>query len=152
MAGIKENISLFGHGTVEVHDAKTGALLYREDYTNVITDYVRENMILSLKGTPTSWEITHIAIGSDGTAASSSQTALGNELIRSLPTQIIDYTAYQVGYRLFFSASQNNGDTFREIGLFDASTGGNMFARSVSFTPITKNSNITVTFTHKISI
>jgi hypothetical protein len=96
-------------------------------------------------------DVTHVAIGTDGTAATSADTALGAEVLRATPTSVVNYSAVSVGFKLFVSSSQANGDTLREIGLFDASSGGNMMARSVSFMPIVKSSSITVTFTHIIS-
>lgn len=152
MADIKDILALKGYGTIEVHNALNGKLIYTEDYTNVVTNYVRSNVISSLQGTPLNWSITHIGIGSGANGAHPSDTSLQTQIFRAGYTQIVNYTAYQVGFRLFVSASQYNGQTFREIGLFDAATAGNMFARSTSFTPISKNANITVTFTHKISI
>ena len=152
MASLKDIITLKGFGTIEVNDSISGELIYVEDYENVITNYVRSGIITSLKGTPLSWGITHIGIGSGANGAQPTDTTLQTQIFRSLYTQLVDYSAYLVGFKLFVSASQYNGQTFREIGLFDASTGGNMYARSTSFSPISKNANITVTFTHKIGI
>jgi hypothetical protein len=150
MAITHDSIGIRGYGIIEIHDAVTGALLAEQRYDNVIVDYVRAQIVQAFKGAATSLEVTHIAIGTDGTAALRTDTALGAEVIRSVPTAVIDYSAYEVGFKLFLSASQGNGSTFREIGLFDAPSGGNMFARSTSFAPIAKNSAITITFTHII--
>lgn len=149
-AKMGDAIRLHGHGMIEVHDAGTGELLSCERYTNVITDYTRAQIIAALTGTAPSLEVTHIAVGSGGTAALRTDTALETELIRQAPTSVVTYSAYEVGFKLFLSASVGNGSTYREIGLFDASSGGNMYARSTSFTPIAKNSAITITFTHII--
>lgn len=150
MAMTHDAVHLHGHGIIEVHDAATGALLRTERYTNVITDYTRAELIAAFKGVAPSVDVTHIAIGTDGTAAAASDTALGAEVLRDTPTSVVDYSAVEVGFKLFISASVGNGNTFREIGLFDAPSGGNMMARSTSFTPIAKNSAITITFTHII--
>lgn len=146
-----DSIGVCGHGVIEVHDATTGALLDKQVYTNVITNYTRAQLVQAFKGTSVDVGVTHIAVGSDGTAALPTDTALGSEVLRSTPTSIIDYSTMSVGFKLFLSASVGNGTTFREIGLFDDPTAGNMMARSVSFTPIVKNSAITITFTHIIT-
>lgn len=145
---INENIGIHGHGIIEVHDANTGALLRRDTYTNVITNYVRSAFIGAFTGSSVAVGVTHVAIGTDGTAAVAADMALGAEVLRDEPTSIVNYSATSVGFKLFVTASQANGSTLREIGLFDAGSGGNMMARSVSFTPIVKSSSITVTFTH----
>lgn len=142
------SLALWGGGLVEVHDAATGELLHSEAYTNVVTDYTRAQLMQSFKGIVADVGVTHVAVGSDGTAATSADTALGNEVIRQLPTSVVDYSTTEIGWKLFLSASVGNGTTFREIGLFNAASGGDMMARSVSFTPIAKNSSITITFTH----
>lgn len=141
-------LALWGGGIVEVHDAATGELLHREEYTNVITNYARAELMQSFKGIVADVGVTHVAVGSDGTAALPTDTALGNEVVRQVPTTVVDYSATEIGWKLFLSASVGNGTTFREIGLFNAASGGDMMARSVSFTPIAKNSSITITFTH----
>lgn len=151
MAITNDTIGIYGHGLVEVHDAKTGALLRSERYTNIITDYVREALVGAFTGASVDVDVTHVAIGTDGTAATSADTALGAEVLRATPTSMVNYSAVSVGFKLFVSSSQANGDTLREIGLFDAASDGNMMARSVSFMPIVKSSSITVTFTHIIS-
>jgi hypothetical protein len=148
MPNTTDTISLHGHGVIEVRDAVTGALIDRQTYTNVITDLARAQIMQGFKGATVDIEVTHIAIGTDGTAAVASDTALGAEVLRSTPTSVIDYSATEIGWRLFVSASTGNGNTFREIGLFNDPSTGTMFARSVSFTPIAKNSAITITFTH----
>lgn len=149
--GTTDSVQVHGYGLVEVHDVYTGELIDKQIYKNVITNYTRGQLVQAFKGASVAVDVTHIAVGSSGTAALPTDTALGAEVIRSAPTSIIDYSVTSVGFKLFLSASVGNGTTFREIGLFDAPSGGNMMARSVSFTPIAKNSGITITFTHIIS-
>ena len=145
---MNETIALRGHGTIEIHDAFTGDLISCESYTNVITDYTREQIIGAFTGAAVGVGITHVAIGSSATPASADQTALIAEVYRATPTSVINYNSVSIGFKLFISASMLNGDTLREIGLFDDGTAGNMMARSVSFTPVLKSSAIIVTFTH----
>lgn len=150
MAITNDMINLHGHGIVEVHDAITGELLHSEAYTNVITLYASTQIIRSFRGNGLPIGVTHIGIGTDGTTPIATDTALGAEVLRAVPTSQVEYSATEIGFKLFVSASQVNGSTLREIGLFDAASAGNMMARSTSFTPIVKNSSITVTFTHII--
>jgi hypothetical protein len=150
MAITHDTVGIHGHGLIEVHDAATGELLHSQRYTNVITNYARTQIIRSFRGNGLPITVTHIGIGTSGTAPLATDTALGNEVYRAVPTSQVDYSPTELGFKLFVSASQANGSTLREIGLFDASSGGNMMARSTSFTPIAKNASITVTFTHII--
>jgi hypothetical protein len=145
---IQDDLQINGYGVVEVRDADTGGIIYTERYTNVITDLTRARIMARFKGNNGTLTITHVAIGTSATTPTAADTALGAEVLRAVPTSVIDYSATEIGWRLFVSASMGNGSTLREIGLFNGASGGDMFARSTSFTPIVKNSSITVTFTH----
>jgi hypothetical protein len=152
MAMTKDTIKVIGYGKIEIHDAVTGDLIDSEHYTNVVTDFVADQVMQAFKGGSVAGiEVVSIGIGTDGTAATAADTALGNQVIREVPTSVIDYSTTEIGWRLFISASMGNGSTFREIGLFNDPSGGDLIARSTSFTPILKNSAITITFTHILS-
>lgn len=145
---LQDDITVEGYGIVDVRDAATGDLIYTETYRNIVTNLTRARIMARFKGNNGTLTITHVAIGTDGTTPTAADTALGAEVLREAPTSVIDYSTTEIGWRLFVSASMGNGNTLREIGLFSAASGGDMFARSTSFSPISKNASITVTFTH----
>ena len=84
-------------------------------------------------------DLSHIAIGTDNTAAAVSQTALQNESAREAATY-----AHTTGTKTFsmaatFAAGTGTG-AIVEAGLFNASSGGTMFNRVV-FAAINKGAN-----------
>lgn len=97
----------------------------------------------------------YIAIGDDNTAPDISDTALGNELLRkSLDVDSIKDTGdgtYRFQMRI--ALSEANSEILREIGIFDQATiGGNMGARELLNTEITKTSDIEVVIILQIKI
>ncbi|MBF0192261.1 MAG: hypothetical protein HQL99_14140 [Magnetococcales bacterium] len=75
--------------------------------------------------------ITHMAIGSDSTAANLNDTALGAELARvPITTSGGVVTGDSIVFMGQFPAGVGIG-TVHEVGIFDASTGGNLVARNV---------------------
>jgi hypothetical protein len=145
---INDNIRLEGLGYIEIHDAETHQLLDRIHYKNAVTDYTREEIFKLFLGDAADLEVTHVGIGTGTTAATPADTALEAQVLRLPYTSRIPASPTEVRYKLFLSASVGNGNTFSEIGLFTAETGGNMIARSTGFTPVEKTSLVTITFTH----
>jgi hypothetical protein len=89
--------------------------------------------------------LAHIAFGDGSTAYDSSDTALGNEDRRQgSPT----YTQVSTGIvRVGVSISPDaSSHTLREVGIFDAGAGGNMWARFVT------DSNETISITEEVRI
>jgi hypothetical protein len=84
---------------------------------------------------------THGAIGTDNTPASSSDTALYNEVFRD---SIDDFDSSATGtavVELRVLTNEANGNTIQEVGWFNASSGGTMWARNV-INAINKTSDI----------
>lgn len=74
---------------------------------------------------------THIAIGTSGTAANPEDTALGNEIARVAISSKEFLSPDVISFVGTINTNTANGQTIREIGLFNASTGGTMFSRVV---------------------
>ena len=72
---------------------------------------------------------THIAVGDDNTTPTTGDTTLGNELLRIAFTDTTGPTngVYTMSMRI--STTQLNGNTIREIGVFNAASGGTMLTR-----------------------
>ena len=70
----------------------------------------------------------YIALGTDSTAVTDADTALGGEVFRKALTirQPADDTLL---YQLYLDTTEANGNNLYELGLFAESTGGTMFAR-----------------------
>lgn len=72
---------------------------------------------------------TYMAFG-DGTAtANPTDTAMGNELGRYQVTNV-QRTGQEVKYTYTLNTTQLNGNDIKEIGLFDASSSGNLYSRA----------------------
>jgi len=92
--------------------------------SSVITDWALELLSETIEA-----ECTHLAVGTDGTATSGSDTALKSEVGSRVALSVTD-----LGDGVFYvSATWTNGtgseQTIREYGIFDADSGGNMVAR-----------------------
>lgn len=75
-------------------------------------------------------DASHLALGDDGTAASASDTGLTNEVYREAVDTTTDATR-DLETETLLDENEGNGNTFREVGLVSASTGGTFFNHSV---------------------
>ena len=82
--------------------------------------------------------MSHLAVGSDNTPATSSDNALGSEIARVAVTSATS-AGGAVTYTTTFSAGVGTG-TLQEAGLFNQNSGGTMLARTV-FSTITKGAS-----------
>ena len=132
--------------TVEVI-TDNGTTVFEQD--NVVTNNGVAR-IAAVWAADSSTTPTHIGIGTDNTAAATTDTALGAEVDRNVI--LTDFASGAVAtFKAFFSKSEANGNTIAEVGMFDAASGGTMFCRSVLASSIvkdaTKSINITWTIT-----
>ena len=135
----------------------TGVLSYRlepdgpwYEVENKVTVNYRPVMAKSMAGKP---GITYIGFGSSATAATKDDTSITP--ITGLPRQAISYItaatdSFTVAYNM--PSGVGNGVTMKEAGLFDSSTGGNMFARIVLSPAIVKTNAIAPFFKWKITL
>lgn len=89
--------------------------------------------------------ITHFAIGTSATAVVNTQTALVAQVLRDSVTRFIVDTA-KLTVQYFLGPNVLNGNTLREIGLFNANVAGDMHARHVLASEIVKTSSKAVAF------
>lgn len=101
----------------------------------------------------------YLAVGTSATAVNANQTALVSE--SGTCSRVVDNTpvvdASTSGQRAvtlssLFSGASCEGSGFQETGLFDASTSGNMLARSLISPAITLSSGDTLTIDYTITI
>ena len=145
---LKEGAGIRGELHIAIHDAKTGELIREETIGNKIVT-AGLNLVRDLLGGNNAAP-THIAVGTDNTAPVAGDTVLGTEVFRNVITRRI-LSAVAVKFQLFIQASEANGNTLEEAGIFNASTLGDMLSR-VTYTPIIKTGAITVTLTWTITI
>jgi hypothetical protein len=92
----------------------------------------------------------YIAWGSDGTTAAATDTSLGLEIERNICSvrQRIGRTVEFVSTLL---ATEVNGSTLREVGLLNASSAGDLFARDI-YPSIEKNNTFEIQSTYFIKV
>lgn len=104
-------------------------MVLTDDYISGVEDVVQQDV---------NNQFTHGAIGTDGSSESSSDTGLGNELLRKARQEITEgLTSTTVS--LFVASTEANGNDVQEVGFFDSSSGGEMQSRDVLSEPISKN-------------
>ena len=141
-----------GQKIAEVHKA----------FVNVLRDHFRivqsgrllvAQLFGGVSGGATPGKVTHIAVGTNGTAAADDQTGLLAERAPRKPVANPTYTPFtedgvariRVGLTTTFDFNEANGpDALQEAGLFTADTGGVLYNR-VTFDPVTKTNAFKLT-------
>ena len=94
--------------------------------------------------------LSHLAVGTGGTAENAGNTALAQEKTRKAATITIDTSRFKLIATASFSANEING--CQEAGLFNASTGGTLFARKVFDSAISVPEGFTAELRYEISL
>jgi len=113
-------------GMVEIYNLRTGELMYVS--RNLIVNSGLSMITDRLKaGTPN--PVSHIAVGTDGTAAALTQTTLGSELARKVCSDISTAIGILTAETIFID-SEAIGH-WRECGIFNSASSGTMLNRVV---------------------
>lgn len=144
----KELISVKGRLKIHVFDAET---LETKDYFEVDNLVVNAGLdyIASRMKDATATAMSHMAVGSDNTAASAGQTALGSELGRVALTSTT-VTANVVEYIATFGAGTATG-AIVEAGIFNDGVAGTMLCRTV-FSVVNKGAADAMTITWEVTV
>lgn len=92
----------------------------------------------------------YIAWGTDGTTAYATDTSLGSEAERKL-CSVRQRTGRTVEFTATLLATEANGSTLREVGLLNANTDGDLFARDTT-NAIEKNSNFEIQTSYYLKV
>ena len=96
---------------------------------------------------------THMAIGSSNTPELPTSTTLGTEEVRDpIDLQVKDVGLGVYDFTATFELSDAAGDTIREAGIFDSSSGGELGFRKVLPIEISKTSNQQIEITLRVSV
>ena len=133
----------------DIYDADTGALVGQQATHNLVVD-AGLDLLCSFLNAAAPAGITHFAIGTASTAVVAGQTTLGTELLRDTVSERIT-ASRTITVKYHLTSTSGNGSTLAEVGLFNASSGGSMFARALLTPTIAKTSSIAVTFTWQIT-
>lgn len=134
-----DNMKIKGRVRIEVSDGR----VIEQD--NIVVNNGR-NRIASLIAQDSTAFPSHIAIGTDATAATVTDTTLGTEVDRNAISSD-SATAAVATFKAFFSKSEANGNTIAEVGMFDQAAGGTMFCRSILSSTVAKTASISLTIT-----
>lgn len=89
--------------------------------TSTMHSTARTNFITSILSL-----VSHIGVGDDNTTPTEGDTTLGNQTLREA-TFSESSTSLSASFSIFLDTTENNSNSIEEIGLFDASSGGNMY-------------------------
>lgn len=112
---MKEKMGLKGHWTIEIRD--NGKLVKRLDFDNQLTNLYRNSVLNQLYGNAfDDLEIKYLGIGTGDAPASATDTQLGTEVFRVIPTSqtIVDNYVQTI----WVIPTQIGNFTYKEIGVF----------------------------------
>lgn len=137
-----------GKLTIEQFDKK-GNLIHTQDTTNVVVSDGLEYITARMVDASIPTEMSHMAIGSDNTAAAAGDTTLGTELGRVALTSST-VTANAITYVGDFPAGTGTGAVV-EAGILNNSTGGTLLCRTV-FSVVNKAAADTLKITWTLTV
>lgn len=133
---------------IETFDVATGAKLSEQRRSNMAVD-AGLDLLRDLLFGDSPEVITHFAVGTDATATSASDTALGAEVFRDVIATKIK-GSQEIAIQSVLGSTQANGNTLEEAGLFNDASAGTMYAR-VTISPVSKTALISVLITWTLS-
>jgi len=128
-------IKVKGFGTLSCFDSN-GNLKWKSDFTNTVTN-VGKAQIALLIGDGTATPFTFLALGTDTTPPSVSQTALGAEIADSglqratATVSRTDTTVTNDTVVFYHEFTASGSKTVQEVGIFNASSLGIMLGRAL---------------------
>ena len=132
---------------IEVRD-REGKLLREELLHNLVVTAGR-NLIRDFLFGDVVDPLSHMAVGTGSSAPVITNATLDAEVFRGAFTTS-NKTTSKITYSLFLNTGDANSYNLTEAGIFNHSVSGTMYARAV-FSPITKTSSVTVTFTWELT-
>jgi hypothetical protein len=128
-------------GRWQLHDA--GHNLVADAGLNMLRDRLRGVNVVAPLG--------YFAVGTGSTPPIAGDLALENEVFRDVFTQVT-FSSLTMVVRYFLGPNDANGNTLREVGLFNAPSGPDIFARRVLDSPINKDIDTAATFEWTVSL
>ena len=143
----KDSSKVTGSVNVVVR-GEDGAVKQEFTVPNLVVDSGLDFIASRMEGTSDAI-MSHMAIGTDNTAANSADTALGAEVARVALTSGIA-TSNAIAYVATFPAGTGTG-ALTEAGVLNAGSGGTMLCRTV-FAVINKGASDSMTVTWTVTI
>lgn len=141
-------VGMKGNVLIQTKDALTNEILSEQRVRNLVTVSGCGLIAKLLEGTAAGpyW----IAIGTGSTAATLGDTALEVEVLR-VPIISIASSGPSFSIAAYIGSGLANGYTIREVGLFNAASGGTLFARAI-ISSVVKNATTTINISWSINI
>lgn|SRR4030042_699971 len=115
---IKNKIKIIGK--YEIFEIKNNSSKKIDEFNNIITNLLLDELIGSLMGYNPNLEIKYIGLGTDNTAVAATDTLLGTEYCRSLlidKNLTIPPTYGEIVVDFYLTSSEGN-TTIEELGIF----------------------------------
>lgn len=149
MSKVQENMRLSGYVKIVLIDADGNVKEKREINNLVVT--AGKNFIASRMKDATATAMSHMAVGTNGSATLVDDTALHNEIASSrVALSSTTVSTNTVTYTCIFGAGVGTG-AITEAGIFNAASAGTMLCRTV-FSVINKGVSDTLTFTWTVTV
>lgn len=149
-----DDLRLRGHWRITMRDARSGLLVSRREYRNVICVNGKSYLAswLNLENPAQTTATIYGAVGTSSTAPASTDTALGAELAR-VALASSSRSANVVTMDFFFTTATGNG-AWAEAGLFLGASGAAGSGSLLSHVAVseTKTSSITATCEFSITL
>ena len=152
---MEDVIQLKGSMEMVLLNAYNGEVVERRKIDNTIVTAGRKWVLQQIASSDhvTAQSINYMAIGSDTTAAATSQSALGGETVRKAigTFSTANLTSNPPSWQAQTSFATNEGNTtLAEVCLLNSSANGTMLGRAV-FTTINKTTSNTLTISYTVS-
>jgi len=145
-----EGLPVRGDLKIVLFDAE-GREKERHHFTNLVVTAGKGVIADRMKGTPAKAAMTHMAVGTNNTAAAAGDTTLGAEVGSSRTAlSSTSVSTNVITYACTFAAGTGTG-ALTEAGIFNASSAGDMLCRTV-FSTVTKGASDTMTITWTVTV
>jgi len=144
MPNLKSDLKLTGHVTVEIN----GKVV--QEIPNLVVTAGKEHVVSRLNDASDS-VMTHMAVGTGSTAAAAGDTTLGTESARVALTSSTVSGATITYVATFPAGTPNTLTALNEAGIFNASSGGTMFCRTVFAGVVNKDTSDAMSITWAIT-
>lgn len=149
---INDDLKLTGALTIAINDEVV------QDTDNLVVTVGRQWVANRLKDTVSGGftqkgQMTHMAVGTDGTTAAAGNTTLGAEISggrNTLSTAGGTVSTNTIQYVCTWAAGDGTG-AVKEAGIFNASSAGDMFART-DFPVVNKGADDSMTITWTVTV
>lgn len=138
----KETLDISDNVLITARDVCTGKIIHQERQHNLIVADGRNLIRDLLSGEGDA--LSHFAVGTEDTSTADSMSELQSEVFRNDITRF-DLENNKLIVNYFLASNEANGNTIREAGIFNADSGGNMYAR-VTQSEIEKSENVSITY------